>query len=67
MRGLAIFNAISQGLFLGTGADDVRVENSWFGLELNGTVNGNATGLNVTGDTARIGGADPSKRNYFVG
>ncbi len=67
MRGLAIFDAISQGLFLGSGADDVRVENSWFGLELNGTVNGNGRGLNVTGDTVRIGGADPSKRNYFAG
>ena len=67
MNGLAIFNAVSQGIFFGAFTDDVQVENSWFGLELDGTVSGNQVGLNVTGNDTKIGGIDESDRNVFVG
>jgi len=55
-RGVAATFAAPQGLV---------VKNNWFGRKLNGTPEGNDTGLETTGHSGKIGGDTSVERNVF--
>ncbi len=67
VRGLALFGAIDAPL-LRVADNDVTVENSWFGVALDGvTVAGAAVGVQLDHmRSADLGGAAPAERNVFV-
>ncbi len=54
MRGVAIFDSHTGFQHSNTG-DSAHVTNSYFGLKLDGTVDGNQTGLYIAGPNAEVG------------
>jgi parallel beta-helix repeat protein len=66
LRGLALTNG-RQAIFYGSGQTGLRVENSRFGIKLDGTTaEGDETGISLIGNTAVIGGTTPGQRNVFA-
>lgn len=64
IAGMAITNG-TQGVFGGGGAAPITYRNNWFGIKLDGSAEGNQTGIKVTGDGTQVGGTAPTSRNVF--
>ncbi|MEA2526471.1 MAG: hypothetical protein QOF73_3698 [Thermomicrobiales bacterium] len=68
VNGLAIFDTAGSGsaLFYGGPSQGLTLFNNWFGLRLDGTVDGNPNGVSLSGSNSQIGvvGAAP---NVFAG
>ena len=66
MRGVAIFDTGLTGLQHSNGADGLTLTNNWFGLKLDGTVDGNDVGVYLAGPNADVG-VTGQPANVFAG
>ena len=66
MRGVAIFDTGLTGLQHSNGAEGLTLTNNWFGLKLDGTVDGNDVGVYLAGPNADVG-VTGQPANVFAG
>jgi parallel beta-helix repeat protein len=65
IEGMAI-TGFDQGIFYGDGSTNLNLQGNLFGQGIGGAIDGNVVGVELVGDSATIGGDQPTDKNVFA-